>query len=753
MWEERFIDWVLRRRLIVLVTAAVVTGAAGFFATQVQFDSDIEVWFLEDDPGLVAYREFLERFEADEITVMGVFADDIFTPEVIAALARVTAAAEEAPHVHRVTSLTNVEIATGSEGTIEITPLMGRVPATRRAAEELRRLALRSRLLVGALVSADAKGTAVIVEMDPAAQDFARKVEMVTALTEIARREAPTVDIRLAGTPPLDDAFYRYTVRDFMTFGPACLLLVVMTILVAFRRVSAVLVPLAVVGLSLVWLFGLMGLLDRRIDVVATALPAVILAVGVADTLHVLSDFYRELAAGHGRNEAVRHSIGGLMVPCLVTSGTTAAGMLSLLVSDLRPVQQFGWLTAVGVLFAFVLSMTVAPVLLTWVQRPDAEFLARQQRGAIARLLGWLGAPSRRRSWVVVAVSLVIVGLAVWQAAYLEVGTNTMNYFKSGDPIRLDTELVDERLGGTAAVEFLVHAPNEGLKEPAILSRLDRLERRLEEFDGISKVLSIVDQLKEMNSVLTGDDVYLLPDSRAKTAQFYLLLEGEEDFETVVQDNYSVGRITARVKLSKSQDLAHAVPALEKELAEDFADADLQVSATGYIKLMSDMEAYLLRSQIRSFFLAFCIIVVIIGLLLRSARLALFSMIPNFIPIAIGIGFMSTVGIPLDPGTVMIGSIALGLVVDDTIHFLVRLRREVRDGHDLEEAIRRAVQIAGRPIIITSLALIAGFLVLTLGSFTPNIDFGLVTATIVLLALTADLLALPAALILIRPRL
>ncbi len=330
-----------------------------------------------------------------------------------------------------------------------------------------------------------------------------------------------------------------------------------------------------------------------------------------------------------------------------------------------------------------------------------------------------------------------------------------MNYFREDEPVRLDTYAVDEALGGSASVEVLVTAPDEGLKDPANLKRLDELSRSLESRPGASQSLSVVESLKELNRVLKGGapGSLRLPESRPLTAQLYLLLEGEEDFETEVQDNYETGRVTTRIRMSEAEALLADLGNVEARLARDFGTADLEVRMTGFVKLMSNMETYLLDSQIRSFMVAFLVITLMLTILWRSIRLGLFSMIQNFIPVILGVAFMGLVGVPLDPGTVMIGAIALGLVVDDTVHFMVRLRRHLSGGADTRDAIRRAIMEAGRPIIITSLVLAGAFFMLTLASFTPNIHFGLVTAVVILMVLTADLVLLPAALIVLRPRL
>jgi uncharacterized protein len=219
-----------------------------------------------------------------------------------------------------------------------------------------------------------------------------------------------------------------------------------------------------------------------------------------------------------------------------------------------------------------------------------------------------------------------------------------------------------------------------------------------------------------------------------------------------VQDGYSLGRMSARVRFKDSAPALHALDELDAELARDFSTPELRVEATGFLKLMGQMENYILRSQIGSFAIAFSSITAMMILLLRSVRLGLFSMIPNLAPIAIGLGLMGWVGIPLDPGTVMIASIALGLVVDDTVHFMHRLRHPLAEGESLETAIRETMADTGRPIVATSLVLAAGYAVLGLGSFAPNVNFGVVTACVILIALVADLVMLPAALVLVRPR-
>ena len=755
-WERRIVDAILTARVLVLAIVLGITAVAGVFAGRVEFDSDIEIWFLEGDENLATYRDFLKRFDADELTVLGVFADDVFAPEVLQAVKKITdATMKEVPHAWRVRSLTNTDIVRRrGPGHVAVEPLVEDLPEDAEGYAELRKEALANPLLVGNLVSADGKATGLVVELDARDNNFTAKVAFIEGIRRLAVLHLPgSAEFHIAGSPPLDEAFYKYTERDFTILGPAAGLVVVFATLLLFRRWSAAVVPLSVVALANIWLFGLMGFLGLKINLVSSGLVALVLAVGVADSVHVLSDYYQALMKGMERDEAVAHATASLLVPCLFTSATTAAGFLALLTSDLAPISEFGWLAAVGVAIAFILSMTFIPCVLRYAKAPDPKFIERQRTGRVSRLLVWLGRPTPRRARITLAASVGLLLLAGYGLTKLDTEANPMNYFLPGDPVRESMTRVDQELGGASSFEFLVTTPDGGLKDPQTLVRLEAFANRVETLPGVARVLSVLDTLKETRKALTDGEQAGIPtpaDHPHLAAQLYLFLEGADDFRTMVQGDYSVARLTARVRLSEANKLQREVHRVDAWI-EELNDPTLTIVPTGFVKLMSDMEGYLFRSQISSLGLAIVIITGMMFLLLRSVRLGLFSMIPNLVPIALGLAFMALLGYALDPGTVMIGSIALGLVVDDTVHYLVRLKRNLGGG-SLEDAIDRSMAQTGRPIIVTSLILAGGFATMGLGSFTPNVAFGLVTAGVILFAVVADLVMLPAALLVVRPK-
>ncbi|MCZ7586439.1 MAG: MMPL family transporter [Deltaproteobacteria bacterium] len=250
-------------------------------------------------------------------------------------------------------------------------------------------------------------------------------------------------------------------------FAPTVLALVVVACLIVFRRLSAALIPLSVVALASVWIFGVMGFLAIKINVISTGLLALTLAVGVADSIHILAEYYQQLMKGKVPETAVRFTLRHLFIPCLFTSMTTAAGLLSLMISDLAPVGQFGWLAALAVTFAFVLSVTFVPVILHLAKPPDPAFVRRQKSGPMSRLLSFLGRPTVAGSRLVLLSALLGLAAVSWGLFRLEIGSDPSTYLKADSPVRIDTEIIDQRLGGSMSVDFLLRTPPGGLEGAA----------------------------------------------------------------------------------------------------------------------------------------------------------------------------------------------------------------------------------------------------------------------------------------------
>lgn len=740
-WSQSLVRTVLGRPNIILVLAALLTVVAAAVASRISFNNSIDIWFLEDDAEVRDYKQFHDRFGGDEIAIVGVFATDVFHPDCLSVVERITGAAADAPFAQEALSLT-------SRGQQD--------PST------LKQTVLDSPLDRGTLVASDGTAAAVIVGMSKDGNTVEGKSAFVRALRVAVDAESrniscPNLRVHLSGTPVLDETVFRYSNQELSIIGPVTLALVLVGGLLLFRSLSAALIPLGVVFASTIWTFGLMAATHTEMTLLSSALTPLIMAVGVADSIHILAEYHRRLASGASRTLAVHEAVTHLMVPCVLTSVTTIAGLLSLLVSPLAPVREFAVFAAAGAFFAFLLSMIVVPAVLLRVRPPRPEWLQRHHTSIFVRLLAALARCRRSAHVLTIAFSTVLVLGALWSLRTLEVGVNPLSWFPDGDLFRTDTEEIDSALGGSTSLEFLVQSPAGGLADPTVLRRLDDFERWLEKNDAVSKVISVVDVLKfSTRNPATPEG--LIPSKQKTVEYFYRVLESQGDFDRLVQDDYSIGRISARVRLTEAVGMVDELYKIEEQLANTVNDDRLNVQMTGYVKLMGQMEGYLIESQIKSFAIAFGVISIMMMVLLRSWRFAILAMIPNFTPVLIGAGVMAVTGIGLTPGTVMIAAIALGLVVDDSVHFLVGLKRNLgtRSGDivpGLREPLRATLLETGPPIIATSLLLAAAFLVLTLGYLGPTVHFGIITAVVVLVAMVADLVLLPAVVLLFKPRL
>ena len=756
MWQKKFLGPVLRHRYLTLLVVGLITVLAGFYAARVEMDNSIEIWFLEDDPAIVEYREFLDRFGADEVTVLGVFADDVFEPEVLNTVQRIARAAEQVKNVHSVVSVADVAVPVMRDDTLQIAPLFDQFPVSASEANAARAQVRQSSLVHGHLVAEDERATAILISLAPEGNDFESKTRLVYDLEQVVEREAgPNSKLRfsMAGSPPFDRAFAEHSQRDFRVLGPLAALLIVVGTYLIFRRLSATVVPLAVVGVALIWMNGVMGWLGLKVNVLTAGLGALVLAAGVAESLHVLTEYYRFLAAGHKPDEAVELAVTDLLVPCFFTSITTVAGMISLLYSPLAPLKEFGLLSSIGISFAFILTFTLLPSVLTMTKPPKPEFLDEHVTGRVARILKWFATPTRSRAQITLAGALALAGLAGYSLTHLTIGANPMNYFKADDPVSLATREIDARLGGSGTVEYAVSAPDGALTDPDVIRTVDRFERWMETRPGNAKILSYVDILKETKSLMAGVPITsALPESQAEAEQYFLLLQSDPNFGSWVQDDNSSARVTARIRMSALDDSENKVGRIEQEIRERFNSDKVTITMTGFVKLMGDMEHYLMQSQLQSFGAAFIMIALQMFLLLRSIKLGAFSLIPNVFPILYGLAFMVWMDIDLDPGTVMTASIALGLIVDDTVHFMYRIRHSLLHGATLEQAIENTMLETGKPILFTTALLAAGFAIMATGSFAPTVNFGLITAATIVIAFLSELLILPAALLIIRPK-
>ncbi|TWT84863.1 multidrug efflux system subunit MdtC [Planctomycetes bacterium CA13] len=755
IWRDRLPDLAIRWRFHTLVVTLAITLVSAYCASGVRFDSSVEVWFLDGDPQIELYHDFRDRFGKEQFIVVGLFPEDVFASQFLDQLDKFTDEIATLPLAHRAMSITNAEILVNEGGRLNGVRLAqtssGQLPQTAEEIDEFRTRALRSRFVVGSLLAKDGSATSVVIMPSEEAIDVDREIELVKQVRAIVQRQFPSsVDYGLAGTPAINDAIFRAARRDFLLVTPIAALVVALFCFILFRTWIAAFVPLIIVGVTAVWVLGLMGLLGWRMTFLTSALVLVIMVIGVADSIHLVSAWQGERRLGRSARVAIRKSLYKLLPPCLFTTLTTMVGFLAMAACDMAPVRQFGILAAVGAVIALVLTILLTPCLLLLASASTATAIHSHGETRADRILLWLGRPTRRLSQGALAAAAILMLVTAVLIPSIRVSANPMTFFRPNAPVRKDMERIDEVFGGSASLEAVIRTPKGGQLKWENLSKLGKFQRWHEQFPAVGQTLSLVDLVGEIHRVQPFRPNREGTPRGVATALRAVERRDPELLHRLVLDDYSLGRMSIRVRLSEADSLAAQAELADAYIREHFNTPEISVQYTGHVKLYDDMRKYIVDAQIRSLTLAAVMITILMCVLLRSWKLGLFSMIPNVLPIFCGLALMSVLEIRLDPGTVMIASVALGLVVDDTCHFLVSVRSHMSGGETLEQAIEKSMSSAGRAIIATSLILASGFSVLVFGSFAPSMYFGVITAAVIVIALVADLVVLPAALLIFR---
>ena len=548
--------------------------------------------------------------------------------------------------------------------------------------------------------------------------------------------------------------------RDMSRFMALAVLSIGLFLFVLFRRVSGVVLPLMVVVLSLLSTISLMAASGTPLTVPTSILPSFLLAVGVGASVHVLSIFFREFQQHGDKEAAIVSTLGHSGLPVIMTGLTTAAGLFSFTTAALAPVAHLGIFGGLGALISLVYTLVLIPALLAlWPVRQVPRFGGRRFEGGFDRLLGGIADFATGHAKGVVAVSALVVVLAAVGLKGLIFSHNPVAWIPPSHEIRRDIDLIDQELKGSVTVEVVVDTGKaNGLYEPAVMRNLESLSRFAEQLRNkagkqvVGKTNSIVDVLRETHQALNENrpEFYAIPGSRELIAQELLLFEnsGSDDLEKLVDSQFRKARLTTKVLNDDAAAYVSFVASLQEEAERLFAD-EAEITVTGLIKLFTGVIVNLMRSMVQSYSIAAVVITVMMIQLLGSFRIGLLSMIPNLGPILITLGLMGWTGIRLDGFTLLIGSIALGLAVDDTIHFFHNFRRYYVETGSSREAVRQTLLTSGRAMLFTSLVLVTGFWLFMFATLNNVFFFGLLTGTTLILALLADFLLAPAMLELI----
>jgi predicted RND superfamily exporter protein len=649
-------------------------------------NNSLAVWFVEDDPARVAYESFQDLFGNDEVLVLSV--GTVGVPLDRATLDLVAATAERMRTVKGVASVTGPEDAAAG-------------PLARLLLDDDRSIALLvARFEV--MEDADARRHGILVSLRDAAGDLS----------------GAGAELHWAGIGLVYDELNEVSFQETPLLTGGSFVIVGLVLYAVVGSAMPVLVALASVVASIMILMGIFTLAGYELNMVTAVLPTLLLVVGTANAVHIFGRL-RGVPPG-ARDEALRD----VLKPCLFTALTTAAGFASLATARMAVIRDLGIFAALGVLVAFAATFVFVGAFAS-----SSRFRVRgARRSWMAGPLGAIAGLVVRRPRSILAGAAVVVALAVWGAASVVADTYSIEFFRAGDPVRVDNEAIEAGYGWYLPLEFAVRSGRpDGALDPGLIEDVSAWQRRVEASGLAQWSLSIAD---------FGMGAPEAPGAPALDPVAARILDRERE----------ALRVTYGVPMESARGWAARIDSIRKR-GEEVLPADVELTMGGYLPLYVRMMDYIVDTQVRSFAAALFLVFAVMAIFLRSPRAVLLSVFPNLLPILTVFGLMGALGIRLDIATVTVAAIAMGIVVDDTVHLLYRFREGLARSGDPATSVRRALEEAGPALIGTSVVLAASFAVLGFASVLSIALFGLLTAATIVCALAADLVVLPALLI------
>jgi len=745
---ERYIGFVLRHRALVLVACGLLCLVALGILSRAVIGSSLAQLMLGESPAYARYLARTSEFGSDEIIVLAFEDDELLTGPGLRRLEDVTRRLEALPHAGRVQSLVNATRVEPTAGGVELVSWVDQAPADPAARAALLEDLASDRFTRGLLVSADGRHGAVVLELsdDPGRPAEALPRIVADSLAAFEAAGYPPDRVHRAGIPASLAAMIEQTYFTLATLFPVVCLVLLATVWVLFRQLTPVLVSGVVSLVAVLWCVAFSVILDRQIGLMVAIVPAVILIVGFSDVIHLSSAYLIELSRGRPKEEAVRDSGAEVGVACLFTSLTTSLGFAAMSFIPTPAFRQLGIVLGFGVAVALLLAMTLAPVFFSLLPtpRPWRRGATSFVQALLDRLLDGTAALTARRP---VLVTLLFAAVAVASAvglSRLHVETQISGRLAEDHRLRQDERYLRAHFAGTNTVEVYVDAPEAGgLLEPALLGRIADFQERASQLRGVDSVVSMVDLLRTVHEALAGEEG--LPETRAGLAQLLLLFElaGGEDLERLVDFERRSMHLSVRLSESRIRGTFEAGERI-RELAEETLGDAAQVEVTGFLYLFGAWLEDILRGQRRGLGLAFLTISLVMILALRSLRVGLLSMVPNLLPLLAMGGWLGLTWDIVDSDLMMTAMIAIGIGVDDTIHFLMRYRIESRRTGDDAEAVRQTFHYSGRGILMTTVILTLGFLPFVLSDYMPIAAMGTLLPFCLIMALAGDVLLVPA---------
>ncbi|MEA2104206.1 MAG: MMPL family transporter, partial [Candidatus Cloacimonadota bacterium] len=729
----KFLKGVLRfpkTNLIIILLISVV-----FFKimkSNSSMETDLDEYMPQDHPAFVYSDEAEEIFNIKDGIIIAIENENgIYNYETLKKIKDLTRKLGKMKEINKndITSLYTADNIVGDEYGMDVKAFYKKIPKTPEQLAELQNNVRTNEMVFRRLVSDDETVAVIIAEIEDDAftQEFYHHILELTKLFENPEK------IYVAGSPIVEGTMAYLGPRDMKKMVPIVILVIILVLLLVMKSVKNTIFTLLVVLFSVVWTFGLMAAFNIPIYAVSTMIPVMLIAIGVADGIHLYShlDLFLRKNPNASRKEAVSDMLSGMWKPVVMTSVTTSVGFISLLTSQIYPIKYFGLFTALGVMAAMVFSLLLIPAAILVFGFPKRKLKSKSKTANAKNPFSYRFAEGViKHKGLTLSLTIIILVISIFGITKVWINSSFLDKFEKDSDIVLTDKFINEHFGGTSSLNVVLESDeNDVMKTPKALKLIDKLQNDVESrLAEVGNSFSLADYLKRMNKVMHADkdEFDVIPESSDLNAQYLLLYEMSGDPENlwkVVDYDYKTANITIQLKSDNSKTINSAIAVVE-EYKDDFKELGITVNyaGSGYKGLV--FTDLILQGQIQSLILSLIIIVLLLTLMFRKFSAGLIGSVPIVITAAIGFGVMGLLNIPLSTTTALISSIAIGIGIDYAVHFIDRYKTYAEQTGDKTKTIRQTMQHSGRAIIFNAMVVIAGFLVLLFSVFPPNRSLG-----------------------------
>ncbi|MHC4268852.1 MAG: efflux RND transporter permease subunit [Planctomycetota bacterium] len=684
--------------------------------------------------------------------------------------------------LEKVNSFFTVEHIKGTEYGLIVDPLIEKVPETQENLAQVRDEAISNELFDKIYLSSDRKSTMIVLELAYFENERSKTKPLYRKLKQIINSEKGPEKIYLGGTPLLWVLEREYSENDLKSLIPIVIVVIITLLFVFFRNLQGIYLPMAVVLTSVIWALGLISILKIKFTVLGSAIPVVLIAIGTADAIHILTHYYGELRRGVDKESALKNTMDRMAKPVVMTSLTTMVGFSSLTISEIADIRNFGLFTAFGIFSAMIFSLTVMPASLTLLKSPIKERNIITNHGISQNIFNRFGTVLQRSKWICLSVIIILLCAAGYGTSRLNIEYAPTGLFKSSADIRQAHDFINKYFAGVTWINIVLESNKEGdFTDPELLNKIDKLQSKVKSHNEVGKVISMVNFIERMNLVMhdevesynrvprpvekeveidwieqNGKEIEIENEVEVKghdqIAQYLLLYEGAggKDLEKVVDNQYQQTNLRVLLGTDKSTSNKQIISTIE-QYCKEILPENIYVTFSGMSTLIIVVADMVVKGQIMSIMISFVIVLCMMSFMIRSP-LGILGFLPIGFTILCNFAIMTILQVPLDVGTSIVSSIAIGIGVDYCIHYLVWKSDEMKKGFVAGEAAKMAIVGTGKAITINAVVVAAGFLVLVLSNFVPLIHFGWMVCVTMLICAISTLAIIPTILFLFSRR-